>query len=311
MRERIMKIGKHNLTWHLWALPIFALVFSGYFLKKYMDQKGVEIKVSFSDAKSIQPDKTRVFYRGVPIGTVSSISLSEDGTRAICYISLQKDSSQFAVEGSKFYLVSPKVGFEGVSGLETLISGSYISVEPGDSKNSSQLEFKGESSKQSIETEENVTAYVLETDHAESVSSGDSVFFRGLVVGTVGDVNLSKSAQTVLINIHIRNKYARIIRNNTAFWKKQGIKADLGLFKSKIRINSLDTILKGGVEFATPNDAGAIARPGQRFPLLFDEPKDHEEKKWNPDLGIEKRKIANKDQKKGSVPKKSAPAAKK
>jgi paraquat-inducible protein B len=139
-----MKIGKHNLTWHLWALPIFALVFSGYFLKKYMDQKGVEIKVSFSDAKSIQPDKTRVFYRGVPIGTVSSISLSEDGTRAICYISLQKDSSQFAVEGSKFYLVSPKVGFEGVSGLETLISGSYISVEPGDSKNSSQLEFKGE-----------------------------------------------------------------------------------------------------------------------------------------------------------------------
>lgn len=246
-----MKIKNFKITWHVWVFPLIAILFSAWFLNRYLDEKGTEIQVLFSDAKSIQPEKTRVYYRGVPVGLVKKITISDDGTRAVCHIALQKTASQFAVEGTQFYLVSPKVGFEGISGLETLISGSYISIEPGKQDNKIKIEFRGELSKVSLDPEENTTVYVLETEHAESIINGDSLFFRGIIVGAIGEVKLGKTSQMILVNINIKNQYAKLIRTNTTFWKKQGIKADLGLFNSKIKINSLDTIMKGGVELAT------------------------------------------------------------
>lgn len=130
--------------------------------------------------------------------------------------------------------------------------------------------------------EESMSTYVVETNHAESITTGDSVFYRGVIIGQVGEIRLSKSAQSVLVNVNIKNHYTKIIRVNTSFWKKQGIKADLGLFSSDIRINSLDTILKGGIEVATPTEKGVRAKAFHKFPLLSDEPKDY--LKWSPQL---------------------------
>lgn len=285
--ERIKKLfSKLKSRWQLWVFPFIALIFCGWFLHKFYMEKGIEIVVSFIDAKSVQAEKTRVYYRGVAVGVVSKIQLSKDGTRAECFISLQRNAIQFAREGTEFYLISPKVSFEKVSGLETLISGSYISLEPSKNPGDKQLNFKGELSKDSIDYEENSSLYILETDHAESISPGDTISFRGLPIGIVGEVRLSKSAQTVLINVYIKSTHTRLIRTNTVFWKKPGIKADLGLFGSKIKFNSLDTILRGGIEIATPESAGKRAKYGTKFYLSPEEPKDKEKdpKKWSPSL---------------------------
>ena len=203
--------------------PLVAIAFTGWYLKRYVAQKGTEITVSFSDAKSISPEKTRVFYHGVPIGTVKDITLSKDGTKAICHISLQNESSELAVKGSHFYLITPKVGFEGISGLDTIVSGSYISIEPGKKDGDKQKEFVGELDMRS-DRDENVTTYWLDADHAESISTGDNISFRGLNVGVVGEVKLSPTAQSVLIEANIKNKYAKLIRTNTAFWKSKGLR---------------------------------------------------------------------------------------
>ena len=248
-------------------------------------EKGTDIVVSFTEAKSIQPGKTKVYYRGVPIGMVKDIALSKDGKRAECVIELEKNATQFAVEGSVFYLVYPKVGFEGISGLETIISGSYIAIDPGSGK--IKKEFNGELSRVSNEPEEGVSSYTLETDHAESLSVGDAIFFRGITVGTIEDTRLSPTAQSVLIKVNIKSKYSKLIRKNTSFWRKQGIKADLGLFGSKIKVNSLDTILKGGIEFATPNEEQPMAPVGTVFALQEDEPKNLKE--WKPSLTFPKK----------------------
>lgn len=286
-----------NLKWHLILFPILAIAFSGYFLYKYYDEKGSTIEILFSEANSIQPEKTRLFYRGVPVGVVKEITLSEDGKNAVCVVELQKTAAQFAVEGSAFYLVSPKVSFEGISGLETLISGSYIAVDPGPKDAKKKDKFDGALSPPISKPEENTSKYILETDHAESISTGDNIFFRGLIIGQVGVVNLNKTSQRVLIEINIKNKFVKLIRTNTSFWKKQGVKVDLGLFKSDIRINSLDTIMKGGIEIGTPNNPGEIAKYGQTFPLLRDEPEDREDEKWDPSLTFPERKKSSRKKK--------------
>ncbi len=279
IKEKIEAVRSH---WYFWLFPVFALLISVWLFRDIMSQRGPEIRISFEDAASLQPEKTKVRFRGVPIGVVKKIAISEDTKSVIADIQLQKDASQFAVEGSKFWVVSPKFNFQGISGLETIIEGTYISVLPGKADGNFKDEFKGAMGSDTSDTAENSHLYYLETKNAESMNVNDIITFRGFNIGTVTKVSLSKNSQKVIVQISIQHKYGKLIRANTAFWRKIGIQAKLGLFGSSVKVNSLDSILHGGIEIFTPDNPGVIAEPGSRFTLLPGPPKDYE--KWNPVL---------------------------
>lgn len=266
----------------LWLFPIIALLICGWLLFQYFQSRGPEIEISFEDASGIQTEKTQIRYRGVAIGTVHEISISEDKSHVVIKALLQSNAKHFAVEGSKFWVVKPKVDMQGVSGLETLIEGSYIAVHPGSEKAALQTNFKGQTTSEFKESAEDTVTYFLETSQADSVSVGDNVTFRGLSIGNVAKVQLNKTAQSVLVQFNIQNKYTRLIRTNSVFWRKVAIQAKLGLFNSELKVNSLDSMLRGGVEVFTPDNVGPIANAQTQFRLEGSPPKDWE--KWNPKL---------------------------
>lgn len=276
------EVKKARSTWYIWLFPLFAVLLAGWLFRGYFKQRGPQIEISFEDASSIAPEKTRVRYRGVTIGIVKEIDLADDNKSVIAHIQLQRDAANFAVKGSKFWIVSPKVGIQGITGLETIFEGTYIAVQPGPENAEEETDFKGKLVSDSNEAQENTRAFSLESPNLESVSSGDAVTFRGLNIGTVTNISLSKTGQMGLVQINIHNKYHRLIRTNTAFWRKVGVQAKLGLFGSEIKVNSMDSILHGGVELFTPEPAGEIAKGGTKFPLLPAAPKNSE--KWNPVL---------------------------
>lgn len=279
-QELKQKIGKFNSRWYVWLFPLFAVLISGWLLVQYVTNLGPEIEISFDDGNGIEAEKTRLSYRGVTIGTVTGVTLSENQKKVLVQARLQKDAKKFAEEGAKYWIVTPKVSIQGITGLETLIEGPYIAAQPGDGEE--KTEFQG---KQESETEDplvDTVAYRLETPNAESINPGDNVSFRGMNVGTVTKVTLSKTAQTLLVQINLQSKYARLVRTNTQFWRKVGVQAKLGLFKSELKINSLETLLRGGIELFTPEPAGEIAKYGHKFPLQPAAPKDYQ--KWNPSL---------------------------
>lgn len=279
IKEKFETLGS---TWYLWLFPFFAVLLSLWLFRDYLNQHGPEIKIIFEDAASLQPEKTKVRFRGVPIGVVKKISISEDNKNVTAYIQLQKDSAQFAVAGSKFWIVAPKVNFQGISGLETILEGTYISVLPGKIDAEEKKEFIGQMGNETLDSVENSRAYYLESKNAESLSVNDIITFRGFNIGSVTKVTLGKTSQKVLVQINIQNKFVKLIRSNTAFWKKVGIQAKLGLFGSSVKVNSLDSILHGGIEVFTPDPPGPIAESSSRFTLLPEPPKDYE--KWNPVL---------------------------
>ena len=277
------KIAALKQGWYVWLFPLIAVLISGWLFSGYLKEQGSTIKINFEDASSIQIERTRVRFHGVTIGKVKRISISEDNKGAVVYVTLQRDAEHFAVEGTKFWVVSPKVGFQGVSGLETLFQGTYIAAQPGPPEGESKEEFKGLLS-DSSESLDNTVIYFLETSTVESISVGDSVTFRGLIIGSVTNVSLSKTAQSALVQINVHNKYVKLIRTNTVFWRKVGIQANLGLFSSVVKMNSLDSILHGGIEFFTPDAAGAVAKSHTKFNLIAGPPKGWE--KWNPKLEL-------------------------
>lgn len=278
------KIEALKTGWYIWLFPAFAVLISAWLIFDYYKQQGPVVQIYFDDANGIQAEKTKVKFRGVAIGTVKDIYISEDQKDVIAKIILRKDAKHFAVEGSRFSLVTPKVNLQGISGLETLFEGTYISVLPGDTDGKKKSTFKAVNTS-ATDPLDDTSPYILETNSVESIGVGNSVTFRGLKIGSVTKINLSKEGQALLVQVNVENKYVRLIRVNTVFWRKIGVQAKVGLFNAEFKMNSLDSIMNGGVELASPAPAQPMAKAGQRFPLLNAPPKDWE--KWNPVLAAD------------------------
>jgi paraquat-inducible protein B len=269
-------------NWYFWLFPIIAVIICGWLFVDYFKQRGPTIKIMFEDASSIDAGKTKIRFRGVTIGMVKKIEISEDNKDVVVEAQLQRDFEHYAVEGSKFWVVLPKVNLQEVSGLETLFEGTYISLDPGPKDGKAKLEFRGQTEGRDIDLVDETSAYLLETENIGSVNTDDGIYYRGLKIGSVKKVSLSKTAQTVLVQFNVENKYTRLIRSNTVFWRKMGVSASLGLFKSEINVGSLDSLLHGGIELAIPDGGGSPAKALTRFPLHSKPPKDFD--KWVPKL---------------------------
>ena len=272
-------------SWYVWLFPVVALVVAVWVMRDFYGQRGPVIQILFDDAAGIQAQKTTVRFRGVTIGTVEDVRVSTDSKDAIVEVLLRKDAAQFAVEGTKFALIVPKVTFQGISGLETLIEGAYIDVTPGPSRDRIATVFKAAPPAQptTIAAEE-ASSYRLYAPNVESVNVGDAITYRGLKIGEVTKTGFSSDGRNVNLTIGVEHKYARLIRSNTAFWVKPGIQAKLGLLESEIKVNSMETIVNGAIELATPEPAGPIAKAGDKFYLHSGPPNDYQ--KWNPDLSL-------------------------
>lgn len=278
------KMKTIKLAWVAWLFPIFAIVITIYLVKQHFYNRGPMIQISFEEASMVQVEKTRLRYRGVNIGTVKKVAISEDQKNVTVSVLLIKEAAEFAVEGSKFWIITPQVSLQGLTGLDTIFGGPYIEVQPGPMDGSRQTEFKGREDSDTHEATENTSPYIIETANAESISKGDAVTFRGMVIGNIGKLTLNKTAQAVEIQLNIQNKYTKLIRTNTVFWRKVGIQAKLGLFGSQIKVNSFDSIMRGGVELAIPDHPGEVAKARARFALVPEAPKDYS--KWNPKLDL-------------------------
>lgn len=266
----------------MWLFPFFAVILTVWLLIDHYQKQGPEIKIYVDDAASLQAGKTEVRFRGVPVGLVKELIISKDNRKVEATVRLQREARQFAVKGSRFWIVSPQVNFQGITGLETILEGTYIAVHPGDPDAEMATEFTAIDAAITTDALENTSVYFLETANAESIGPGDVVTFRGLAVGSVTKVSLNKTSQLVVVQINIENRYVKLVRENTVFWRKAGIQADLGLFGSEVKINSFETVLRGGIDLFTPDAAGPMAKAGARFSLSAAAPKNYE--KWNPKL---------------------------
>src|SRR5690606_13869421 len=95
-------------------------------------QEGPEISITFETAEGLEVGKTQVRYKDVVVGTVDGIRFNDDRSKVLVNVQLSKDAAGLAAEGTNFWVVRPRLGFSGVSGLNTLLSGAFINVDARD-----------------------------------------------------------------------------------------------------------------------------------------------------------------------------------
>ena len=178
--------------------------------------------------------------------------------------------------------MQPEIGFAGVSGLETLLTGAHLEVRPGAGPPATR--FRGLDAPPAPENPEEGRAFLLRTDRLGGLQVRAPVFYRDIKVGEVESARLADDATGVVVRIRVQRPYTDLVRTNTRFWNAGGAALQFSLFGGGAQKKSLQSIITGAIGFATPEEPAPTAADGAPFPLAKDP--DDEWLKWHPAIPI-------------------------
>lgn len=244
----------------VWIIPIVAAIIGGALAVKAYLQKGPTITISFKTGEGLEAGKTKIKYKDVEVGTVKSISFSKDLSSVIATAELVKGATPYLVEDTRFWVVRPRISGGTVTGLGTLMGGSYISFDIGKSKKP-QREFKGLDMQPAVTTDVPGTRYKLHADDLGSLDIGSPVFFRRIQVGQVIAYDIDKDGTGVTFTVFVAAPYDQYVKANTRFWNASGIDITVDANGLKLNTQSLVSIAVGGIAFQTLDEEGAAPPP--------------------------------------------------
>ncbi|WP_283180245.1 MULTISPECIES: MlaD family protein [unclassified Pseudomonas] len=235
----------------VWIVPIVAVLVGISLVVHTMMQEGPTITVTFKTGSGLTANKTEVKYRNVVIGHVSDVELSNDQKSVNATIKLSKQAESFTREDSQFWVVRPRIGAGGVSGIDTLLSGDYIGADIGQA-NARAKNFTGLENPPPITYGEPGKRFTLRTHDLGSLDIGSPVYYRKIPVGQVVAYALDADGKGVNIEVFIHAPNDAYVTENTRFWNASGIDVNVGANGFSVKTESLSSILVGGIAFRAP-----------------------------------------------------------
>ena len=235
----------------IWLVPALAAVIGVSLIINSVLQAGPQISISFESAEGLDAGKTTVKYKNVVIGKVDRIRLSGDRSHVLVGVALDKSAKSFATEGTRFWVVRPRIGIGGVSGIDTLLSGAFIGADVGDSE-ASQDDFKGLETPPAVNHSAPGRSFVLHSDDLGSLDIGSPVYYRRIQVGRVVSYRLDQNGKGVSMQIFIDGPNDKFVTTSTRFWNASGVDVSLGADGLKLNTESLATVVAGGMAFQDP-----------------------------------------------------------
>ena len=251
----------------VWLIPLVAALLGAWLAYKTLSEEGPIITLTFQEGTGLEAGKTKVKYKALDVGVVSTVQFDSDLSHVIVTVQMDKDVEQHLGGDTRFWVVRPRLGFGGVSGLETVVSGTYIEVEFGGGNPSKN--FTGLEQPPAVKADTPGRRYLLLTDKLGSIQRGSPIYFRDIQVGEVLATQLAQDNQNVLVHAFVNAPYDQLVRNQSRFWKASGVEVSLGAQGIDVKMESLLSFLLGGIAFdtPTPDDSSTMSRDGTQFRL--------------------------------------------
>jgi paraquat-inducible protein B len=255
----------------IWVIPLVAALIGGALAVRAVMQRGPTITISFLSAEGLEAGKTKLKYKDVDIGLVKTVTLSKDLTRAVVTAEVTKDFKPHLVEDTRFWVVRPRIAGGTVSGLGTLLFGSYVGVDAGKSRQP-RTHFSGLEVPPIVTYDRPGREYTLHTDNVGSLDVGVPVFFRRIPVGQVAGYELDADGKGVTVKVFVNEPYTRYVNANTRFWNAGGVRVKLDANGVRVDTQSLVSIAIGGIAFDNPDteEPAAPASDNTGFRLFPD-----------------------------------------
>jgi paraquat-inducible protein B len=236
----------------IWLVPAVAVLLGLSMAIRAWSSIGPRVQISFNTAEGLEADKTQVRFKNVVIGSVGGIRLSKDRSRVIANVKFNKSASAFATEGTRFWVVRPRVGAGGISGIDTVLSGVFIGADPGNSS-VEKKSFVGLETPPAVTQGEAGRQFLLRADDVGSLDIGSPIYYRRIQVGRMVGVKLGDDGSQIDVTIFVSAPYDRLVTKTTRFWNASGLDVSIGAYGVKVNTQSLATVLGGGIAFQSPS----------------------------------------------------------
>jgi len=247
------------------------VVIAGYLAVHAIMSRGPTITIAFKSAEGLEAGKTKIKYKDVDVGEVTTITLSSDRKHILATAQLSRDMEPYLVDDSRFWVVRPRIAGGTVSGLSTLLSGAYIGFDVGHSTKE-RSNFSGLDVPPIITGDQPGRQFQLVADDLGSLDVGAPLYYRRIAVGRVIAYKLDPSGHSVSVSVFIESPYDKFVTPQTRFWNASGVDLKVDANGVKLKTQSVASIVLGGIAFETPDgeDTMTPATPNTTFTLAQD-----------------------------------------
>ncbi|PRY80215.1 paraquat-inducible protein B [Yoonia maritima] len=255
----------------VWIVPIFALAVSLFAAWQNYADRGTLITISFENAAGIAAGETLIKYRDVTVGEVEKVEFAPGLGDVLVHARVDKTVAPYLDDDAQFWVVRPDVSVRGITGLDTVLSGVYIQGNWDTEADVAQEEFFGLETPVLTLAGQRGTRVVLRTTEGSTVSAGSPVLHKGIEVGYLEKPELNYDGTEVVVSAFIESPYDRRITTSTRFWDTSGFSVSFGTGGVSLDVNSLASLIEGGVAFDTVVSGGDPVDDGHTFSIFYDE----------------------------------------
>nr|VFK79945.1 MAG: paraquat-inducible protein B [Candidatus Kentron sp. SD] len=254
----------------IWILPLFVVLIAVLLFWYHYTTQGPLITITFDSAEGIRAGRTPIKYLDVEMGRVQKIGIDRKSRkRVIVTARMEKGARGYLNETTKFWVVRPRVGFSGITGLQTLVSGNYIGMSGVATGGETRAAFRGLEQPPLTSSDAPGLRVRLRASEAGYIEPGSPVFYRRFKVGAVESRRLSEDGKHTEFQVFIHAPYDKFINTNTRFWNASGIDVMLDATGVTMHSESLETVISGGIAFSNPPrlEVGNRIESGATFTL--------------------------------------------
>ncbi len=237
----------------IWIIPLLAIAIGAWLAWDTYSKKGPTITVSFESAEGMVAGQSQLKFKEMTLGTVTNLKLSRDHTRVIATVSTTNVATPLLTDRTVFWVVKPRLFAGNISGLGTLLSGSYIGMLPGEDGGKPQRVYTGLEDPPVLQSGAKGRTFLVRADRIGSINIGSPVIFRDITVGQVLGWDLGDMAANATIHVFVRAPFDQYVHDDTRFWDASGFSVKLGGAGVQVQVQSLRAILLGGIGFDNPS----------------------------------------------------------
>ncbi|HYZ20554.1 MAG TPA: MlaD family protein [Rhodopila sp.] len=239
----------------IWLVPLAAAAIAIYLGYETLASRGPMITITFANGQGLTAGQTHVQHNAIGIGTVESVTLSPDFRQVIAKIRMAKDATPMLTSHARFWVVRPRLSLTDISALQTLVSGSFIAIDPGPPGGTPQREFRGLDQPPGVISDQPGRTFTLRTPALGWLEPGAPVFYRDITVGRLLDFEEQGMGKPILLHVFVRAPYDEYVRTETHFWNVSGLTASFGPDGVHVAVESAEALVAGGINFANFEDA--------------------------------------------------------
>ena len=254
----IKESNRFNFFTSIWIVPFVALVIAGWLAFQYFSQLGPKIEITFESNKGLKAGQSQIKYRDVTIGVIEKVVLHSNGTSVRVIARMDKAATPYLNDDAKFWIVKPEVGIGGISGLDTIISGTYINMK-SDKKSMNKKKFVG--LEESLKDSEDGIRIRLNATNAYNVVKGTPLFFKSMYAGDIEEIDISADGKSVDMILYIKKDFVTYVHEDSKFWVQSALNVGYQNGKVDFTVAPLRNLLRGGIEFSSSGQDSARKLP--------------------------------------------------